>query len=448
MPQSIDLLAARVPRYTSYPTAPHFHGSVGARAFRGWLEELPKSTPLSAYLHIPFCDTLCWFCGCHTRVVNTYRPVEDYLGWLFREIDLVESAVGQSRPVTHIHWGGGSPTLLAPRDVLRLADKLRSTFDVDSNCEFSVEIDPRGLGDSTIAALASAGVTRASIGVQDCDPAVQRAVNRLQPFCVTQSAVDRLRRSGIESINIDLMYGLPHQTVTGVEQTVQAVLALEPQRLAVFGYAHVPGFKKHQQLIREEDLPRSEERLQQFEAARALLEASGYDPIGLDHFAKPTDALAIARRKGTLRRNFQGYTTDTSPALVGLGASSISALPQGYAQNIADVPAWREALGRSDFATARGIALSSEDRARREIIEELMCHLQTDVAAVAQRHGLPTSTFDAELAELQAYAREGFLSIEDRRVRVPTGARALVRVVSAAFDAYLRAGSAKHSMAV
>lgn len=448
MSRSVDLLAARVPRYTSYPTAPHFHAGVGASAVRSWLEALPHSAPLSIYLHIPFCDTLCWFCGCHTRVVNTYRPLEDYLGWLAREIDLVASAVGRGRPVTHIHWGGGSPTLIAPADIARLADTLQETFDIDPGCEFSVEIDPRELSDATVTALASAGVNRASIGVQDCDASVQRAINRVQPLAVTQSAIERLRQSGIESINIDLMYGLPRQTAAGVERTIRAVLAAKPQRLAVFGYAHVPGFKKHQQLICEEDLPGAEERLKQFETARTVLEESGYDAIGLDHFAKPADPLAVAWRQRKLRRNFQGYTTDAAPALIGLGASAISALPQGYAQNVSDVPAWRQALGRGDFATGRGIALSVEDRARRDIIEQLMCYLETDVGGVAQAHGLPAGHFDAELADVDEYAREGLLAVDGRRIRVLAQARALVRVVSAVFDGYLRAGAAAHSIAV
>lgn len=448
MSRSVDLLSARVPRYTSYPTAPHFHSGIDANAFRGWLEALSESAPLSLYLHIPFCDTLCWFCGCHTRVVNTYRPLDDYLSWLTREIDLVATVVGRRHRVTHIHWGGGSPTLIAPGDILRLADTIKHTFAIDPACEFSVEIDPRGLSDSTVSALAAAGVTRASIGVQDCDVSVQDAVNRVQPFPVTQSAVERLRESGIESINIDVMYGLPRQTVAGVEQTVRTVLALQPQRFAVFGYAHVPGFKKHQQLIREADLPGSEERLRQFETASTLLEQGGYEPIGLDHFAIPTDPLAVAARERTLRRNFQGYTTDTAPALIGLGASAISALPQGYAQSLSDVPAWRKALGSGDFATVRGIALTSQDRARRAIIEQLMCYLETDAGAVADAHDLPTGYFDAELGDLEAYAREGVLEIEDRRIRVPAHARALVRVVSAVFDSYLRAGTARHSIAV
>jgi oxygen-independent coproporphyrinogen-3 oxidase len=446
MARSIDLLAARVPRYTSYPTAPHFHPGVGAAIFRSWLERLPEKTPLSLYLHFPFCDTLCWFCGCHTRVVNTYRPVDDYLRWLFREIDLVASALDRSHRVKHIHWGGGSPTLLSPADIVRLADKLGDSFDVDEGYEFSVEIDPRGLSEGTITALSYAGVTRASIGVQDLDPAVQQAINRIQPLCVTQSAVDQLREAHIDSINMDLMYGLPHQTAAGVEKTIEALLPLGAQRFAVFGYAHVPSFKKHQQLIREDDLPNSEQRLQQFEAARALLEAKGYEAIGLDHFARPDDHLAVAAREGKLRRNFQGYTTDTAPALIGLGASAISALPQGYAQNVADVPSWRRALAQEGFATTRGIALSPQDRARREIIEQLMCHLEADVAQVARVHGLTPPSFGPELAALQEYAEEGLLEINGAHIRVLE--RALVRVVSAVFDTYLQKGSAKHAVAV
>jgi oxygen-independent coproporphyrinogen-3 oxidase len=379
-------------------------------------------------------------------VVNTYRPIDDYVGWLLREIDLVVSTLDKSHRVTHVHWGGGSPTLLSAADIVKFADQLNDSFDIDEKYEFSVEIDPRGLSDATIAALSYAGVTRASIGVQDCDPAVQQAINRLQPLSVTQSAVERLQMAPIDSINIDLMYGLPHQTAAGIEKTIEAVLPLAPQRFAVFGYAHVPGFKKHQQLIREEDLPNPEQRLQQFEAARALLVATGYEAIGLDHFAKPDDPLAVAMRHGKLRRNFQGYTTDTAPALIGLGASAISALPQGYAQNFADVPSWRRALAREGFATARGIALSPQDRARREIIEQLMCYLETDVAQVAQSHGLAAANFEPELAELQEYAEEQLLKIYGTHICVLE--RALVRLVSAVFDTYLQNGAAKHAIAV
>lgn len=442
------LLSARVPRYTSYPTAPHFHAGVESAVFRSWLENLPQEAALSLYVHVPFCDTLCWFCGCHTRVVNRYRPVEDYLAWLSREIDTVASAIGTRRRVTHIHWGGGSPTMLVPDDIVALAGQLRARFDVAADCEFAVEIDPRGLQDETIAALARAGVNRASIGVQDCDDRVQRAINRIQPFSETRSVVERLRAASIGAINLDVMYGLPYQTVQLVERTIEATLSLSPERYAVFGYAHVPSFKKHQELIPEESLPDSDERLAQSEAASAKLRDAGYLPIGLDHFARPDDTLAQAYRAGNLKRNFQGYTTDAAPALIGFGASAISALPQGYAQNASDVPTYRRMLAAGELPTVRGIALSNEDRARRAVIEQLMCSLEVDAGAIARQHGFAPTLFTQEIAELEPYAESGILAIEGDRIRIAPENRTFVRVVSAVFDTYLRGGSARHSLAV
>ena len=442
------LLEARVPRYTSYPTAPHFSGAVGATTYRTWLEALPVEVPLSLYLHIPFCDTLCWFCGCHTSVINRYSPVNDYLQWLDREIELVAAALGGRRRVAHVHWGGGSPTLLQPSDIIHVADQLRTRFELQDDCEFAVEIDPRGLSAPTVNALAAAGVNRASIGVQDCDAKVQRAINRIQPIEETSDAVRGLRDAGIVAVNFDIMYGLPHQTVEMVERTIDATLALEPQRYAVFGYAHVPHFKKHQALISEEALPDGRERLEQCDAATRALTAAGFEAIGLDHFARPADPLAVAARGGRLRRNFQGYTTDAAPALIGFGASAIGALPQGYAQNAPDVPTWRRSLAAGYLATARGIAVSPEDRLRRSVIERLMCDLEVDLDLLAAEHGFSATTFAPEMALLEAYARDGMISSDGGTIRVQNHARSLVRIIASVFDTYLRASEARHSVAV
>ena len=443
-----DLFSARVPRYTSYPTAPHFHAGVTGEIFRGWLAALPQAVPLSLYLHVPFCDTLCWFCGCHTKIVNHYSPLKSYLDLLLSEIETVAALVGPGHPVTHVHWGGGSPTMLSPDDVKRLAGALKAHFMITSSAEFAVEIDPRGLQDEMIAALAEAGVNRASIGVQDCDETVQRAINRIQPFEVTRSAVERLRAAGIGALNIDLIYGLPHQTQANVANTIDMALTLAPQRFAVFGYAHVPHFKKHMQLIDETALPDAEERLAQFDLAHALLSASGYVAIGLDHFARPGDSLALAQYAGKLARNFQGYTTDDAPALIGLGASSISALPGGYAQNKADVPDYRKAILAGELSVARGIALTDDDRLRRAVIERLMCDLAVDLDAVAAPFGKSAADFRPELAALAPYAEQGVVAIEGGRLTVPPAARAAVRLVAAAFDSYLGKSQAIHAAAV
>lgn len=443
-----SLLEARVPRYTSYPTAPHFHNGVTGATFREWLAELPAGMRLSLYLHVPFCDTLCWFCGCHTRIVNTYSPLASYLEYLALEIDRVAAAIGPGHPVAHVHWGGGSPTMLTPDDVTKLAARLRARFEFSPNAEFAIEIDPRGLSDETIAALAAAGVNRASIGVQDCDETVQRAINRIQPFPVTEHAARRLREAGISALNIDLIYGLPHQTEGHVARTIEMALTLEPQRFAVFGYAHVPHFKKHQRLIPADALPDAEERLAQFEVAHALLSASGYTAIGLDHFAKPDDSLALAQAQGRLARNFQGYTDDTAPALIGLGASSIGALPQGYVQNEPDVPGWRKAIAAGKLPVARGIALSDDDRLRRAIIERLMCDLKVDLDLVAAPFKRSARDFGRELSALAPLAERGLVSSNGATIAVPPSARAAVRLVCAVFDTYLSQGNAVHAQAV
>ena len=449
-PTMIDpakLLAARVPRYTSYPTAPHFHAGIGEADYRAWLAELPSGEPISLYVHIPFCDTLCWFCGCNTTVVNTYSPVSSYLDLLMRETDMVAAALGPDHPVTHLHFGGGSPTLLSPQDFLRLNRHLRTSFRIASGAEIAIEIDPRGFTRDMAQALAEAGVTRASIGVQDCDPAVQEAINRIQPPGVTEDAVRLLRDAGIDALNIDLIYGLPHQTVAGLERTIGTVLALNPDRLAIFGYAHVPHFKKHMALIPENALPATAERMAQAEAAEATLVASGYVPIGIDHFAKPGDGLAIAKRLGRLARNFQGYTTDSAPALIGLGASSIGALPQGYVQNFADVPSWRSTIQRGALPVAKGVALNGQDRARRAVIERLMCDLEVDVDAVAKSHGLEPGTFDAALQSLEEFRRDGLVRICDGKIVIAPRWKAATRLVCAMFDTYLDPRIHKHAVA-
>jgi oxygen-independent coproporphyrinogen III oxidase len=445
---SQDIFAARVPRYTSYPTAPHFHPGIDGGTHRGWLAALDPQLPLSLYVHIPFCDSLCWFCGCHTKAVNGYAPLAAYLDALETEIARTAEALGARRQVTHIHWGGGSPTMLKPHDMRQLGALLRSHFDVAAGAEFAVEIDPRGFTAEMAEALAAIGVNRASIGVQDFAPDVQRAINRMQDFETTANCVGLLRANGIDRLNIDLIYGLPHQSVKGLVQAIGEVLSLSPDRLAIFGYAHVPSFKKHQNLIPEAALPDLDARFRQAEAAQEQVRRAGYAAIGLDHFAKPDDAMARAAQARTLKRNFQGYTTDDAAALIGFGASAISSLPQGYAQNIVEVPAWRTAVADGRLPVARGIALDDEDRIRSAVIERLMCDLTVDLAVIASAYGRQPAMFADALASLQPYARDGIVEIDGWRIRVPERWRAAVRVVCAAFDTYLAAGTARHSAAV
>jgi oxygen-independent coproporphyrinogen-3 oxidase len=443
-----DLIAARVPRYTSYPTAPHFNTNVTASTFRGWLEALPHGEPISLYFHIPFCDSLCWFCGCHTRVVNNYGPVRAYVDLLLKELDIAVSALGPSRPVSHIHFGGGSPTILSAADIDRLTGEIRERFAVLPDAEFAVEIDPRGLNQETVDAFARAGVNRASVGVQDVNPSVQQAVNRWQPMGITRDAVTRLRGAGITKLNIDLMYGLPHQSVSNIRNTVDRAVELEPQRLAVFGYAHVPQMKRHQELIDAAALPDTAERLRQYDAVNAALTDHRYQPIGLDHFALASDPLALAQRAGKLARNFQGYTTDGARGLVGFGASAISSLPQGYAQNATAVPDYRQSLVRGDLPVARGRALTGEDRFRRDIIERLMCDLSVDLEVMAARHDRDPNALRGALNALAPLAAGGIVVADGWLLTIPDEMRAGVRLVCAAFDAYLEVEEGRHAVAV
>lgn len=447
MPKITDIFSARVPRYTSYPTAPHFHAGVNEQEYCAWLADLAPDTPLSLYVHVPFCDTMCWFCGCHTKVVNTYRPVRDYCDLLLKEIALTAEALPRRYPVQHIHWGGGSPTMLEPGEVQRLNRALRDHFDVLPDAEFAIEVDPRGFTAAAAKTLAAAGVTRASIGLQDCDPVVQKAINRIQSNEETNFAIEQLRGAGVQSINVDILYGLPHQTPASWEKTLDFALWLNPDRLAVFGYAHMPSFKKHQALIPEALLPDVEARFRMAEMARDIFCAHGYVAVGLDHFAKPQDAMARAAKAGTLARNFQGYTADTAPALIGFGASSIGSLPQGYVQNETLVPAWRAALKAGHLPIARGIALSDDDRARREVIERLMCDLEVDLNLIVAKYGATSIPANAEAA-LSELIAGGIVTFRHGKIVISPDWRTAARVVCAAFDQYLPTGVAKHSVSV
>src|SRR5690606_4920320 len=339
------------------------------------------------------------------------------------------------------HFGGGTPTILAPDDLRRLGERLRQHFALEKDAEVAVEIDPRRLTPETVEALAAIGVNRASLGVQDVNPEVQLAINRWQPFTVVERAVERLRAAGIRGINFDLMYGLPEQTTARVAASIDAVLTLRPARVALFGYAHVPWLKLHQRLSDEATLPDARARAAQFETAALRLQGAGYVAIGLDHFALPDDSLALAQRAGRLHRNFQGYTTDDAVALLGFGASAIGALPQGYVQNAVPIPQYRDALRSGRLATARGIRVSAEDRLRRSIIERLMCDFAVDLNGAAP-------DLAAELEALEPFCTDGLLTIDGGLIRVEPAGRPLVRTICAVFDAYLGRGLARHSRAV
>jgi len=451
MISTTDLLSRydqRVPRYTSYPTAPHFHPGVQEATYRRWLAELDPSVPLSLYVHVPFCDSLCWFCGCHTKIVRRYAPVATYLELLLSEIGLVADALSGRRRVCHLHLGGGTPTMLAAADLERLFAVLRGTFDLDTDADIAVEIDPRALTHDSVAALGRVGVNRASLGLQDLDPRVQKAVNRVQSLAETQDIATALRRAGVGSLNIDLMYGLPHQTIAGMQATIDAVMGLAPERVCLFGYAHVPWMKKHQRLIDETALPGPEDRFAQYMAAAERLQQAGYVWIGLDHFALPDDPLAVALRERRLHRNFQGYTTDEASARLGFGPSAIGGLPQGFVQNATAMPAYRTAIEAGQLPVQRGLALSDDDRLQSAVIEQLMCYLEVDLGAMCRRFGCNTDVFDDAVEGLAEPVADGLVTVEDGMIRVSPRGRPFVRAICAQFDAYLAPGTQQHARAV
>jgi len=452
-PEMLELAEAMVPRYTSYPTAAQFTHAVDGATQAEWLAGLTPAEPLSLYLHVPFCHQLCWYCGCHTSITKSQKRIDEYVDLLCDEIELVAAAIADQRnnsgPVQHVHLGGGSPNSLSPGGLIQLGQYLRQFFPLADDAEMACELDPRQLSDCFITALSSMGINRVSLGVQDLNPAIQKAINREQPLPVVASAVSRLRRRGIEAINLDLMYGLPEQQVADVERTIAAILPLQPDRIAVFGYAHVPWFKKHQALIPAENLPGTLERLLQADAARQALTAAGYIEIGMDHYALPGDPMAVAWKQGRRQRNFQGFTTDSADTLIGLGVSSISSLPQGYVQNAGDIAAYRRAISSGQLAGARGVAVGEEDHLRSRIINKLMCELPVDLAAEAIVSGMPTDHFDPLMPALEALSDKGLIRLDGTAIEVTPLGRRFTRNIACIFDAYLGAGKAgdRHSRA-
>jgi oxygen-independent coproporphyrinogen-3 oxidase len=432
-----DLLArhdSRAPRYTSYPTALQFSNAVDSELYGDWLAALDPREPVSLYAHIPFCDRLCWYCGCNTRVVKKRALISDYVERLVDELALVEARLPGKIKAGALHLGGGTPNMLSRDDLVRLFGALKHVFPFAPGVEISAELDPAILTESWVQAAAFHGLTRASLGVQDLAPHVQQAVNRVEPFEVVARAVHWLREAGVASINLDLMYGLPKQMTDDVVSTLDTVLTLRPERVALFGYAHVPWARANQRLIRDEDLADAEGRLEQSEAAAERLLRAGYVAIGLDHFALPSDELAIALQAGALRRNFQGYTTDRHRTLIGLGASSIGRMPGGYAQNLTAEVAWRDAIVAGRLPVARGVALTEDDRLRSDVIERLMCDFAVDYAAIAARHGVSSAVFAQDLPKLDALVADGLVTLKPGVVRVTEAGRAFVRLAAQAFD--------------
>lgn len=442
----LGLFDARVPRYTSYPTAPHFSASVDQAQLTDWIGAIAPGSEISLYLHVPFCRQLCWFCACRTQGTKSAAPVAAYLETLKEELLLLKARLPQGVTLSRLHWGGGTPTLLTA-DMMR--DLAAAVFDVvplGENAEFSVEIDPNEIDDERLAALAEAGMNRASIGVQDFDDEIQKTIGRIQSYDVTRRAIDGIRAHGVKSLNADILYGLPHQTPERIAESVQKLLSLSPDRVALYGYAHVPWMAKRQQMIPSDALPRPEERLELFETARKLFLWDNYAEIGIDHFAAQGDGLEVAQKAGTLRRNFQGYTDDQADVLIGLGASAISRFPQGYAQNASGTSEYTSAVRAGRFSTSRGHVFSPEDNLRARMIEALMCDFRIDTDEITRRFNVSRAEVEA-LYRRAADAFEGLPVITARGFDIPPAARPLTRMIARAFDAY-ELSKAGHSSAV
>jgi oxygen-independent coproporphyrinogen-3 oxidase len=442
----LGLFDSRVPRYTSYPTAPQFAPDIGAGDAARWIGAIPAGSEISLYVHVPFCRRLCWFCACRTQGTSNLNTVRVYLQTLKQEIALLADLLPAGVRLARLHWGGGTPTLMDAAMIADLAGAIRAVAPMAAGGEFSVEIDPNEIDDARLDALAAAGMTRASIGVQDFDPLIQEVIGRRQSFDLTFDVARRLRARGIDSLNADILYGLPHQTGPRIADSVQRLLSLSPDRVALYGYAHVPWMARRQAMIPSEALPSPEERLRLFETARRLFVWDGYAEIGIDHFARPQDGLARAAAAHRLRRNFQGYTDDTAPVLIGLGASSISRFPQGYAQNAGGTGDYTKAVRADQLATARGHAFAGEDLLRARIIEALMCDFAVSMDELVATFGVTRARLAALLHPV-AQEFGDYVDLDAQGLTIRPEGRPLTRMIARRFDAY-ELSKAGHSSAV
>ena len=428
------------PRYTSYPTAPYFTESFGEAQ---WLEELQQTQnlgrDLSLYVHIPFCDTLCYYCGCNMVATKKYDKATEYLAALFQEIDRVAALTNPARTARQFHWGGGTPTYLRPDDIRRLYAHIAGQFRIADDAEISCEVDPRELSREHVRALRQSGFNRISLGVQDLDPTVQKAVNRVQPESLIREVYGWMREEGFSSINLDLMVGLPHQTVDSFRATLDKIVAIAPDRLAVFNYAHVPWIKKHQTLIPEAALPSLAVRLDLQQLIMEKLHAAGYVYIGMDHFARPDDELVKARQAKTLYRNFQGYTTHKDCDIIAFGASSISQTENVFVQNVKKLPDYYRLVGAGHLPVERGLRVTQEDKLRRDAITRIMCDLELDKAAFGEQWNIDFDAHFADaLGELKEMASDGLIALTPEKINVTDTGRIFLRNIAMPFDAYLK----------
>jgi len=429
------------PRYTSYPTAVQFHDGFGEADYRRQAEATnAHGGPLSIYVHIPFCNTVCYFCACNKIITANRKRAVPYLADLYREIELQGELFDRSRPVDQLHWGGGTPTYIDRDQRAELWGKLAEHFNLhgDDSGEYSIEIDPREIDPKGIAELRGLGFNRISFGVQDIDPAVQKAVNRLQPWELTQEIFHAARDAGYHSISLDLIYGLPHQTRDSFAATLAEVIKLGPDRLSVFNYAHMPQLFKVQKQINDADLPSAAEKLAILKSSTEQLLGAGYRYIGMDHFARPDDELALAQDNGTLYRNFQGYSTHSECDLVALGNTGIGMVGRSYSQNEKGLPDYHERIANGEIPVFRGVELTDDDLLRRDVITRLICDFGLDFAGIEARHNIQFGDyFAAELQALQTMQQDGLLEFDAKSIRVHPGGRLLIRNICMVFDRYL-----------
>jgi len=432
------------PRYTSYPTAVQFHGGFGEAEYRAAAAATNGAVPprpLSLYFHIPFCDTLCFYCGCNKVVTKNRARAAPYLERLYKEIAMQAALFDRGRPVDQLHWGGGTPTFISHDEMRALMNVTREHFALrdDDSGEYSIEVDPRETDDHTIAVLRELGFNRLSLGVQDFEEKVQRAVNRLQSEQKTLAVMEQARRQGFKSVSVDLIYGLPFQSVASFARTLDKIVAANPDRLSIFNYAHLPELFMPQRRINEADLPSAAEKLEILKMTGERLAAAGYAYIGMDHFAKPDDELAVAQRNGTLYRNFQGYSTHAECDLVALGITAIGKVGDSYSQNVKTLEEYYQRIDAGELPVFRGIQLDSDDLLRREVITQLICHFELSMSRIARQFAIDfTDYFAVELAELRTMVADGLIEMGEDRIRVLPAGRLLIRNVCMVFDRYLR----------
>ncbi len=436
-----------VPRYTSYPTAPNFNDKINNETYESWLKKLDENKKISLYIHIPFCDSLCYFCACHTSVVNKYKPIEIYVSLLLKEIDILGKKLKSKFNVSHIHFGGGTPSILKGTELWLIMQSIKKRFNILKDCKIAMEIDPRFFKQNLTIVLKDCGFDRISIGVQDFSHDVQTLINRKQSFEITKETVIHLRENNISNINIDLIYGLPKQTVQTFTNTLEKINTLRPDRISTFGYAHVPWMKKNQKLIKVEPL-NNEDRLKFYRMASHCFLNNGYEAFGIDHYAEKSSSIIQNLKNRNLQRNFQGYTEDDSEILIGIGASSISSLPNGYVQNITKIADYMRTLKKNKLPISRGYKLKTEDKIYSIVIKELMCYLNTDLKQVTKKFSKDINLFSSNIKKLKPFIDADYVNFQNFVLSIKPEARPLVRVICSVFDQYFEPQNNRYSFGI